>query len=187
VTESTTLASRIGAGEGQKNMGMRWKRERDPVEGALREARPAASDELVGELSDRVLASAVRRSGRGSRLAFGTAVTVFTLGTFASVGGLSYAASSAQTSATTVKRMVAPATPKAHRSSAGTQYGEQSVLTPPVAKPKDPTARVAAATAASPPKSGTLPFTGLGLGATALLGSLLLTLGVVLRRREKRE
>jgi hypothetical protein len=184
------LASSIGAGEGRTNMGMRWKRKRDPVEAALREARPAASDELVGQLSERVLATAVTRSNRGSRLAFGAAVTVFMLGTFASFGGLGYAASSAQTTATAVKRVVAPAkTQKAHRSSAASQYGEQSVLTPPVAKPKDPapTARVAAASAASPPKSGTLPFTGLGLGATALLGSLLLTLGVVLRRRGARE
>jgi hypothetical protein len=174
-------------------MKMRWKRERDSVEAALREARPTASDELVDELSERVLATKVTRSGHGSRFAFAAALTVFMLGTFASFGGLSYAASSAQTTASAMKQIVAPAKvqKQKHHSSASTQYGEQSVLTPPVAKPKpkkpDPTVKVAAATAGSPPQSGTLPFTGYGLGMTAAIGSLLLALGVFLRRREARE
>jgi hypothetical protein len=172
-------------------MKMRWKRERDSVEAALREARSTASDELVGELSERVLATKVPRSVHGSRFAFAAALTVFMLGTFASFGGLSYAASSAQTTASTVKRIVAPAKAQKqmHRSSASTQYGEQSVLTPPVAKSKKPkpTVQVAAATAGSPPQSGTLPFTGYGLGMTTAIGSLLLALGVYLRRRESRE
>jgi hypothetical protein len=173
-------------------MKMRWKRERDSVEAALRGARPTASDELVGELGERVLATKVPRSGHGSRFAFAAALTVFMLGTFASFGGLSHAASSAQTTASAVKRIVAPAKAqkRTHRSSASTQYGEQSVLTPPVAKSKKPkpTVQVAAATAAGdPPQSGTLPFTGYGLGMTAAIGSLLLALGVYLRRRESRE
>jgi hypothetical protein len=172
-------------------MKMRWKRERDSVEAALREARSTASDELVGELSERVLATKVPRSVHGSRFAFAAALTVFMLGTFASFGGLSHAASSAQTTASAVKRIVAPAKAqkRTHRSSASTQYGEQSVLTPPVAKSKKPkpTVQVAAATAGSPPQSGTLPFTGYGLGMTAAMASLLLALGVYLRRRESRE
>jgi hypothetical protein len=170
-------------------MKLRWKKERDSVEAALLDARPTASDEFVGGLSERAFATNVKRSGHGSRFAFAAALTVFMLGTFASFGGLSYAASSAQTTASAVHRIVAPVkVERTHRSSASTQYGEQSVLTPPVAKAKkpDPTVRVAAAKAGSPPQSGTLPFTGYGLGMTAAIGSLLLALGVFLRRRESR-
>jgi len=35
-------------------------------------------------------------------------------------------------------------------------------------------------------QAGTLPFTGLSLGATALVSGLLLLVGIMLRRRERR-
>lgn len=164
-----------------------WKGNGDSVESALRSAAPRAADELVDELSGRVLASATRRSGRSSRTAFGAALTVFMLGTFASFGGLGYAATSAQSTMTAVKRVVVAekATKTAAQTSAATQYGAQNV--PTVKTPSEPVVRVAGTTATQPRQTGTLPFTGYGLGATAALGTALLALGLVLRRREQLE
>jgi hypothetical protein len=164
-----------------------WKGQQDPVDNALRSAAPRAADELVDELSGRVLASATRRSGRSSRTAFGAALTVFMLGTFASFGGIGYAATSAQSTVTAVKRVVI-AEKKAKtvaQTSAATQYGAQKV--PTVKTPSEPVVRVAGTSATQPQQTGTLPFTGYGLGATAALGAALLALGLVLRRREQLE
>jgi hypothetical protein len=159
-----------------------WGRGRDSVEEALRAARPVADDELVDGLTARVAASNAPRprTNRGSRLAFGAAVTVFMLGTFASFGGLGYAATNQQ--AATAKS----------QSAAGAQYdeekvpsGESSVTPPTLTPPKSPPTVSVAGESTAPKSTGTLPFTGLGLGATALLGSMLLVLGVFLRRREE--
>ena len=130
---------------------------------------------------------------RGSRLAFASALAVLVIGTFLSFGGAAYAANGATQ---------APATP-ASTSAAADEYGDQAVaevpLTPPTApksqeptsqKPtsQEPTTQVEGATATAPAqKSGTLPFTGVGLGSTALVSLLLVSLGVYLRRRESRE
>lgn len=164
-----------------------WKGQQDSVDTALRSAAPRAADELVDELSGRVLASATRRTGRSSRTAFGAALTVFMLGTFASFGGLGYAASSAQSTATAVKRVVVAkkSTKTVVQTSAATQYGAQTV--PTVKAPSDPVVRVAGTSATQPQQTGTLPFTGYGLGGTAALGTALLALGLVLRRREQLE
>lgn len=164
-----------------------WGKRRDSVETALRAARPTASDEFVGGLTDQVLASSRtrRQANRGSRLAFGAAVTVFMVGTFASFGGLGYAATNAQANA------AAPA--KASQSAAAAQYDEEKVPSPPKSDStltpptSPPTVAVAGQSTDPQPATGTLPFTGLGLGATAALGSLLLALGIMLRRREVRE
>ena len=165
-----------------------WGKGRDSVDKALRAARPTASDEFVGGLTDQVLATsgAKRQANRGSRLAFGAAVTVFMVGTFASFGGLGYAATNAEGKA------AAPAKVEGSQSAAAAQYEEEDVpsvveksrLTPPTSPP---TVAVAGQAAGPQPATGTLPFTGLGLGATAALGSLLLALGIMLRRREARE
>ena len=111
---------------------MHWKRERDPVDSVLRSAAPRPSDDLVAGLSDRVLATAPKRAGRGSRTAFAAALAVFMLGTFASFGGLGYAASGAQSASEVVKRVVAPAKvqKQAKRTAAAGQYGEQAVPQP---------------------------------------------------------
>jgi hypothetical protein len=165
-----------------------WKGQEDSVDTALRSAAPRAAEELVDELSGRVLASATRRSGRTSRTAFGAALTVFMLGTFASFGGLGYAATSAQSTVTAVKRVVVKeqkTKTAAAQTSAATQYGAQDV--PTVKTPSDPVVRVAGTTATQPQQTGTLPFTGYGLGATAALGTALLALGLLLRRREQLE
>jgi hypothetical protein len=163
-----------------------WGKRRDHVEEVLRSARPVASDELVDSLTNEVaMAYAPKpRSHKASRLAFGAAVTVFMLGTFASFGGLGYAATNGAAT---------PAKVTAKQSAAAAQYdeekvptvGESSAATPTLTPPKSsPTVSVAGESTA-PQSTGTLPFTGLGLGATALLGSMLLVFGVFLRRREE--
>lgn len=183
---------------------MSWKKDRDPVEQALRVDRPEPPEGLLAELTGRIPAD--RRAG-GSRTAFLAALTVFMLGSFASFGGLGYAASSAQSTVKAVKRTVAPASKqktistRLAVSSADDQYNEKALTVKRVASAK-PVKRVASATAstktskpatgsATPPVAAvqgeTLPFTGFGLGATVGLGSLLLALGVFLRRREAQE
>jgi hypothetical protein len=124
------------------------------------------------------------------------------VGSFASFGGLGYAAANAQDAATSVTRIVTPAKRakvevRATKSAAQDQYGNDT-FTPPATKPKVTVKSKVKAKVATKPKvanvsrhqvaaaSGELPFTGLGLGATALLGSAFLVLGVFLRRRERR-
>jgi hypothetical protein len=163
-----------------------WGRGRDSVEVALRAARPVADDELVDGLAARVAASNAprTRTNRGSRLAFGAAVTVFMLGTFASFGGLGYAATNAADGKATAAKSQSAASAQYDEEKVPT-VGESSAATPTLTPPKSsPTVSVAGESTA-PKSSGTLPFTGLGLGATALLGSMLLVFGVFLRRREE--
>jgi hypothetical protein len=174
----------------------------DAVEVALRADRPEPGAALVADLSAFVSASPMEVH-RGSRLAFASALAVLVIGTFLSFGGAAYAANGATQ---------APATP-ASTSAAADEYGDQAVaqvpLTPPTAptseeptsqeptsqeptsqepKSQEPTTQVEGATATAPAqKSGTLPFTGVGLGSTALVSLLLVSLGVYLRRRESRE
>lgn len=179
-----------------------WERKRDRVGNALRRARPEASEDLVASLSEQVVVTAERsvRANRGSRLAFGTALVVLMVGSFASFGGLSYAASGAKSTATAVQKAVAPAKAERKTTSAAAQYDEEKVPTPTVVKQDSPgpptvveedssgpTIRVAGQSAGPRATNDTLPFTGFGLGMTAALGSLLLLLGIVLRRREAHE
>jgi hypothetical protein len=165
-----------------------WKREHDPVEHALRAGRPEARDGLVEELATRFAPRGPTH--RRSRAAFAGALAVFMVGSFASFGGMSYAAASAQDAVTSVSRIVTPAKQtkletRATKSAAQDQYGDQT-FTPPVAKPK-PTVEVESDTTIQVASAGgELPFTGLGLGATALLGMAFLALGAFLRRRENR-
>lgn len=152
-------------------MGKLWGRER--IDGELR----------TGEATPR---------RRWSRVAFASSLTVLMLGSFASLGGLGYAASSAHSTAKAVKQTVA-ATKKAKvakKSAANDQYGAK-----PTAKPKPkpkivatpPAQQSAGAAGATAQSSETLPFTGISLAGTAVLGLALLALGFVLRRREKRQ
>ena len=98
-----------------------WRRKRDTVGNELRSARPEASEDLVARLDGQVIAANDRlaRRNRGSRLAFGTALLVFVLGSFASFGGLSYAATGAKNTATAVQKAVAPAKALAWRMTSG--------------------------------------------------------------------
>lgn len=150
-----------------------WKADEDRVDTVLREARAMPREQFVASLSNRMVIAppAVSpRSHGGSRVAFALALTVFMLGTFASFGGLGYAATTAK------------------QSSATAQYGEENVPNASTtSKPKPPPTVQVAGTSTGAPSKDTLPFTGYGLGGTALIGSLLLALGVFLRRREGRE
>lgn len=159
-------------------MGYSFRREGDAVEAALRQNRAEPSVELVADLAARVSA-AQPTPHRGSRFAFAAAAVVFVFGTFLSFGGLAYAASGSGAAAQKTAAVTST-------SAAADQYGEQKVAEP-TTKPTEPTSNVAGATASSPPKSGTLPFTGVGLGSTVLVSLSLVGFGVYLRRRETRE
>lgn len=157
-----------------------FKSESDAIEVALRKSRPAAGDELVAELTAMVSAASVQPHRR-SRFAFAAALAVLVVGTFLSFGGAAYAASG---QAAASQKPAAPAA----KSAAADEYGSQDVAQVPLTPPKTPsTSGVAGATASDPAKSGTLPFTGVGLGSTLLVSLLLVSLGVYLRRRESRE
>jgi hypothetical protein len=168
-----------------------WQRKRDSVGNALRSARPEASEDLVARLGGDVASASARpaRRSRGSRVAFGTALLVFVLGSFASFGGLSYAATGAKNTATAVQKAVAPAKAEPKQTSATAQYDEEQVPTPPtgVDEEEPPVVQIAGESAGPQPAGDTLPFTGFGLGMTVALGAALLLLGIVLRRREARE
>jgi len=155
------------------------------LEKALHAGRPRPREELVAALADAL--TPVRTSRRAwSRAAFAAALTTFMLGTFASFGGVSYAAQGAANAVDAVKRVATPNHVKIQtRSSASDQYGSPTQAVAAVAvtkraKPSKPPATQAVT-------SGQLPFTGVSLTATAALGFLLIGAGLVLRRRERRD
>lgn len=172
-----------------------WERDRDPVDAMLRSSSPRATDELVDRLGERVIASSRPGPRRLSRAAFGTAFAVFMLGSFASFGGIGYAAQGAESTVHTMKRALAPAKSssvqaRTSKSAAQDQYGEEEVEEKTVTKTTPPAVvKVAGATGGTPAAAttDTLPFTGIGLGATAAVGSLLLAFGMFLRRRESQK
>ena len=162
------------------------------LEGALCRRRVDAPSRLVETIATRISENGAPVSRRAwSRLAFASSVSVFVLGSFASFGGLSYAASGADGTMAAVKQIVVQHTLKVtvHRSSAASQY--PSTPTKP-AKPHikgqtftPPKTAVQPKSSASA-SSGTLPFTGLSLLGTAVLSIVLVGLGFLLRRRERR-
>jgi hypothetical protein len=119
----------------------------------------------------------------GSRLAFCSALTVLMLGTFVSFGGLSYAASQSRNAVHTLTKVAAAKKIVVHDSSAAGQYhkkthpGHKQIFTPPSGSSPSSTGTQ---------QAGTLPFTGLSLVATTLVSGLLLLVGIMLRRRERR-
>lgn len=162
-----------------------WKRE-EPLERELRSSfEPTAGFEKA--LGERVSQAAPRvRYARASRSSFAMALAVFMLGTFASFGGVSMAAAGAKQTVSAVKHLTVSQKPVVHRTSAASdEYGAVKpafvahVKTKHHVKAKTKTAP---ATLAVTKKSGTLPFTGISLLATALLSLLFLATGLVLRR-----
>lgn len=156
------------------------------LERELRISRPEPRAGFLTEVSQQIADSGptVTRRRAPSQIAFALALTTFALGTFASFGGVGYAASSAVSTAHIVKHAIAHK-PLSRHTSAAAQYGP---ATPPAAVA--PAAAVAAAqqTAAAGGVSAgqTLPFTGLSLLTTAIVGFILLLAGIFLRRREHR-
>jgi hypothetical protein len=159
------------------------------LEAALRELRSEAPPDLVDALARGVAARQARPSRSWSRLAFAAALSVFILGTFASFGGLSYAASGASGTYDVVKQVVVKHKLKVTvpTSSAAAQYPAKPK---PKAKPgpfKPPkTPKVKPVGAVSPESSSTLPFTGFSLLATFVVSLTLIGAGLALRRRERR-
>jgi hypothetical protein len=154
----------------------------DP-EALLRAHRSKPRDEFVRELSGRVEA---RRPTQWSRLAFAAAASTFILGMFAAVGGFAYVASGATSTYSVAKQVVVKhkLAVAVHKSSASDEY--------PGTPSEPPTSNVAGTTKQASGTAGvasaqTLPFTGVSLPATVALGLILLTLGLILRRRERRK
>jgi hypothetical protein len=159
------------------------------LEAALRELRSEAPPDLVDALARGVAARRARPSRSWSRLAFAAALSVFILGTFASFGGLSYAASGASGTYDVVKQVVVKHKLKVTvpTSSAAAQYPSKpkpKAKAGPFKPPK--TQKVKPVGAVSPESSSTLPFTGFSLLATFVVSLALIGAGLALRRRERR-
>jgi hypothetical protein len=169
-----------------------WRRRnsserRSELEAALRSQRAEPSAEFVDDLSRRLVPDDLPQPRAWSRLAFAAAVSVFILGTFASFGGLSYAASGATDTYDAVKQVVVKHKLKVSvpTSSATAQYKKNPLTPPSVVAPAKKTHKHAVAGAAAA-QSGTLPFTGFSLFATFVLSLALIGAGIALRRRERR-
>jgi hypothetical protein len=120
-----------------------------------------------------------------SRLSFAAAVVVLIVGTFASFGGLGYAASNGKHAAHALAKVTAGHKVLVTHSAAAGQYpgatsAPKAPFKPPVTKP----------TSSSPisttAEASTLPFTGTSLLATVLVAAALLGTGLVLRRAGRR-
>jgi hypothetical protein len=154
-------------------------------EDSLRAHRAEASPDFVDGLSARVRGERFAPRRGWSRAAFAAGVSVFILGTFASLGGLSYAASGATQAYDVVQHAVVTQKLKVSvHSSAAAQYPHppSKVAGAKVHKTKPHYAVKAAVVV----QSGTLPFTGFSLLATFLVSLSLIGGGIALRRRERR-
>lgn len=152
------------------------RKRQDELDRDLKQAAPQAGDDFVASLAERV---APTSKPRRSRAAFASAVVVVVVGSFASFGGLGYAAENVSSAATAAKGVVA-------KTSAQDQYGEDEVIGEQSSTPTN--TQVAGATAEAPAQAkGTLPFTGLSLVGTLVIGAALVGVGIALRRREQQE
>lgn len=167
----------------------RWSQGDADIERRLRTARVEARHEFVNQLCQRVgTGSRPSAACAWSRLAFAGAFTTLILGTFASFGGLGYAAAGVDHSYQTVSKLVVKHHVTVHRSAADAQYPTNP--TPPGHAVAGRHAHhrsqggVAAQTAiAATAKSGTLPLTGFSLVTTVLVSLALTATGIILRRR----
>jgi hypothetical protein len=162
----------IGRGDRPEGMGhnMRFRDKSDHLDRELRDGAPRADGAFVASL----VAELPARPRRRSRTAFASAIAVLVLGTFASFGGVGYAAEGAANAAHAAKQVVT-------KTSASDEYGVTKAVKPAELKP--PTVAVAGVSTQAPTKR-TLPFTGLSLVGTVGLGVALFVVGFALRRRE---
>lgn len=182
---------------------------KDSLARELRANRPELSADFVEILKKHVGAGGRRsRLYAWSRVSFAGALTVVVLGAFASFGGLGYAASGTKQAVRAAKNVVAPSGPQiVNKSAAQSQYGQPKVTichkghTITIAEPALPAhlrhgdtrgacgvagaanTQTNAGVLGSAASGGNLPFTGMGLGVTVLIALLLVSLGLVLRRR----
>ncbi len=168
-------------------------RKRDDLDRKLGAARPRPRQEFVAALASR-LTPRVPATRRYSRVAFAMALMVFMAGSFASFGGISYAASGVSGTVQAVKTAVHVSS-RAHvrtLSAARDEYGKTKAAVVTKIKPvkvKPIKAKPAATHVAGvhqTVKQGTLPFTGLSLAGTAAFSLLLIGAGLMLRRSERR-
>lgn len=161
-----------------KNFGIRGKT--GQFEREIRAERPAPPADFMLGLTNEVLRS--RRPARPraySRAAFALAVATFVIGSFASFGGISYAASGATSAVDVVKRAVVHHSVSVHkRSAALAQYG-------PASQPAGQQEAAGQQGVAQVAGTSTLPFTGISLAFTAAIGIALLLTGIALRRVER--
>ena len=154
---------------------------RDNIEGKLRKARAEPREAFVEDLA-RQAGAPSSRSSVGSRLAFGASLTVMILGTFASFGGLSLAASGGTNALRTIEKVTTSHKIVVSHSSATAQYPKATTnVVKHVKKHAKPTQGTLGVTA----QGGTLPFTGLSLLVTVLLSLALMAGGLLLRRHER--
>jgi hypothetical protein len=159
-------------------------RGRREIERRLRADAPVPAEELVA----RIAASLEPRGRAGrvwSRVAFAGAVTTFMLGTFASFGGLGYAAATAESAGHTVKQVVAQAPLVREISPAAAEYGEDEVEEEEAA-PTDNNNVAGGQQLGEVAGAGTLPFTGISLLVTVLISGALMASGFALRRAGQR-
>jgi hypothetical protein len=139
----------------------------------------------VDDLASKVAANPQPRGRAWSRLAFASAISVFVLGTFASFGGLSYAASGATGTYDAVQQVVVKHKLKVsvHTSSAAGQYPHSPTKPTVVKHVQKPQQHVLGVQTVS---GSTLPFTGISLLGTFLVSLCLIGIGIAMRRRERR-
>jgi hypothetical protein len=161
----------------------RSRRQSDPG-GILRSYRAEPREEFVESLADRVSAERAVHRTAWSRLAFAGAASTMILGMFASFGGLGYAASGATSTYTVVKQAVVHHKLTVHvKSSASGQYD----TTPAAPEQNQVAGQSQVKGSALGAVKSSLPFTGVSLLATVLVGFALLATGLILRRRERNE
>jgi hypothetical protein len=162
----------------------RSRRQSDP-EATLRSYRAQPREEFVESLADRVSAEPLVHRTAWSRLAFAAAASTMILGMFASFGGLGYAATGATSTYSVVKKAVVQhkLSVDVHKSSASGQY--PGTPTPPTENQVAGESAVKGSGTGAVAGAQTLPFTGVSLLVTVLLGFALLVTGLILRRRER--
>jgi len=155
----------------------RSRRQSDP-EATLKNYRAEPREEFVQSLADRVSAEPPVHRTAWSRLAFAGAASTMILGMFASFGATS--------TYSVVKKAVVQhkLSVDVHKSSASAQYATNPE--PPAQKPAQESGGEVNGTAAGAVAGAqTLPFTGVSLLVTVLIGLTLLATGLILRRRER--
>jgi len=163
--------------------GSRDRHNQRKLENRLRSARPAPDENFVRSVVSRTTEAPTPRPW--SRLAFAGAVSALIVGTLASFGGVGYATSGATSTYSAVKQIVVQhkLSVRVTKSSASSQY--PGTPQPPQNEPAASQSNVKGSAVGQVAAAKTLPFTGVSLLLTVLIGSSLFLLGLILRRRER--